>query len=157
MNDLKLFNVNVSQEWSASEDALVLAYSEKEAKDAATKIVKLYPEDDYLSTKEAHANEVSLLKLETYVDNSEIYFIARDKSGNFDYYEYEEFQSFISEEKIEELKRQKREMNNGQLLLDYENVIDVPLRLDEGHVQRGGFSNGPRTPKPKIIPKSQRP
>lgn len=29
------------------------------------------------------------------------------------------------------------------------------IRLDEGKIQRSGFSDGPTTPKPKIIPKGQ--
>ena len=30
-----------------------------------------------------------------------------------------------------------------------------PIRLDEGHVQRGASGQGPRTPKPDITPKGQ--
>jgi hypothetical protein len=29
------------------------------------------------------------------------------------------------------------------------------IRLDEGHIQRGASGQGPKTPKPVIIPKGQ--
>lgn len=41
---------------------------------------------------------------------------------------------------------------NGNLTKPYQ---PEQLRLDEGKVQRSGFSKGPTSPKPKIIPKGQ--
>lgn len=115
MTDLKLFSINVRQEWSTDADVLCLAHSENDANKACRRLVKLEPWDDFFSEKEVMSQELPLSFLSTYKHKPDVHLIALDEMGTFDYYEYDDFKSSISDEKLEELRILALEKNNGQL------------------------------------------
>ncbi len=117
MNDLKLFSVSLSQTWYADANVFVLANSKEEAEKASEKLVNLSPDDDWSSAIDITTKEVSILTLNDMKQTSEYWFIAEDKYGCFDHFDLDEFKSFISPEKLEELRIQKIEKDNGQISL----------------------------------------
>jgi hypothetical protein len=50
---------------------------------------------------------------------------------------------------------ESRRVVSAQAVKEQSDNPGKQIRLDEGHVQRGGAGQGPKTPKPEITPKGQ--
>jgi hypothetical protein len=117
-DNLKLYSVNVSQQWTSEADAIIFANSLEEAEQIAVKHVDMDPKDDWCSKAETYGIEISLSKLNGLVFNPNLYYIAPTPQGETIFSslnKFEEFKALISPEKIEELRRIEMEKNNGQL------------------------------------------
>jgi hypothetical protein len=117
MSNLKLFKVNVTQEWSAESEAFVWATSQHEAEEVAYKNidVDLYDADD--GDKCARSTESTFLTLDKLGNNVDFYFFAPSINGHYNKVGYETFKSYISEEDLERIRIEKIEKDNGQLSL----------------------------------------
>jgi hypothetical protein len=115
MNNLKLFKVNVTQEWSAEAEVFVWATSEVIAEEVAYKNVDLDSYDSDIGSKDVRAIKSSFDALDKLDDDS--YFFAPNITGQYCDVDYETFKSYISEEDLERIRIEKIEKDNGQLSL----------------------------------------
>lgn len=114
MNNLKLFHINVSQEWSAEAEAYVLATSKDEAEAIAKKNINLDPYyygDGFMDVR-VYESSFPILG-----DKDYLHFFAPDYKGHYKHDDYETFMTRISPEDIERMRIEKIEENNGQLPL----------------------------------------
>jgi hypothetical protein len=114
MNNLKLFHVNVSQEWSTEAEAYVLATSKNEAEVIAEKNINLDPYDYVDGFMDVKVCESSF---PISGNKDYLYFFAPNSRGQYEYVDYETFMTRISSEDIEKMRIEKIEKNNGQLPL----------------------------------------
>jgi hypothetical protein len=115
MNNLKLFKVTVTQEWSAEAEVFVLATSQVVAKEVAYKNVDLNSCDSDIGSKDVRAIESSYETLDKLDDDN--YFFAPNITGQYRDVDYETFKSYITPEDLERMRIEKIEANNGQLPL----------------------------------------
>jgi hypothetical protein len=115
MNNLKLFKVNVTQEWSAEAEVFVWATSEVIAKEVAYKNVDLDSYDSDIGSKDVRAIESSYETLDKLNDDN--YFFAPSLTGQYRDVDYETFKSYITPEDLERIRIEKIEKDNGQLSL----------------------------------------
>jgi hypothetical protein len=117
-DNLKLYSINVSQQWTSEADAIILADSLEEAKQIALRHVEMDPNDDWCSETETFGTELPLCNLNKLVYNPDFYYIAPTPQGETIFYspdQFEKFKSLISPEKMEEFRIINIEKNNGQL------------------------------------------
>jgi hypothetical protein len=117
MNNLKLYHVNVSQQWYTEAEAFVWATTEDEAENVASRNIDLnsYDADSY--GKDAKASAASFEFLDNLGNKECFYFFAPRKNGMYDDVNYETFKSYITPEDLEKMRIERIEKNNGQLPL----------------------------------------
>jgi hypothetical protein len=117
MNELKLFHVNIIEEWSTEAEAFVLAASKDDAEHVAKRNVKidLYGAEHESTT--VRATEASFTFLDKLGNKDFFYFFAPAKSGLYSNVDYETFKSFISPDELERIRIKTIEKDNGQLPL----------------------------------------
>jgi hypothetical protein len=118
MNNLKLYRVNVTQEWSAEAEIFVMATSQVVAEEVAYKNVDLNSYDSDIGSKAVRAIESSYETLDKLDDDN--YFFAPNITGQYCNVDYETFKSYITPEDLERQRIEKIEANNGQLPLPLE-------------------------------------
>jgi hypothetical protein len=117
MNNLKLFKVNVTQEWSAKAEAFVWATSHVEAEFIAKKNIDLDSCDAETYGLDAQAEEKSPILLKELRNTVYVYFYAPNNAGQYCDVDYETFKSYITPEDLERIRIEKIEKDNGQLSL----------------------------------------
>ena len=117
MNNLKLFHVNVFQEWSAEAEAFVWATTEDEAEDVAGRNIDINLYDADNGPKTVRAKEASFAFLDKLGNKDYFYFLAPQKNGMYDDVNYETFRTYITPEELERIRIESLEKDNGQLPL----------------------------------------
>lgn len=119
MENLKLFRVLVSQQWVAEKEALVLAEDSYEAERMASKEMDLSEGDAEPESKQAEARVEpwEVLHRLTESEASCLWFITPNRYGEGSIRDFREFMEELSPEKMEQIRIEGIERNNGQLPL----------------------------------------
>ena len=120
MSNLKLFHVNVSQQWTTEAEAFVWADSRDEAERVAELNIDLNSHDADYCGKDVRGSEASFEFLDKLGNKEYFYFFAPHSNVGYIDVNYETFKSYITPEDLERMRIEKIEANNGQLPLPLE-------------------------------------
>ena len=115
MSELNLYRVTVTQEWTAEAEALVWAFSQQEAEEAAELEVDLNPIDADDGTTWTSSKAVPLETAQQLTPRQAAVLWLIDPSGNT--VELSDFQAVLTSEQLEAMRLQRIEAGNGQLPL----------------------------------------
>jgi hypothetical protein len=122
MNELKLFSITTSATWVTEYTGYVLAHDREEALKAAKNVEPDMYDSEHTDT-DCFGNEVSLDILFSGKLDYDFLLVPEKRGDGFEEVPFSEFKEMITPEQIEKLRIKMIEKDNGQLDLDFGELL----------------------------------